>query len=300
MIGTEFYKGQGLGNQLWVYAVVRAIAMQKGYSYGFLGTKHFKGHDFLNLDFGISESRGTATGPKQRIPEGFTAYMRERQVFHPVTAADISPLDPGILDVQDGTFLDGTFQAEEYFGSLKSQVKTWFKATNETSNKCLISLRGGEYRGLKEVFLPKSYYANAMNQIKDLDPGVEFQVITDDLKLAEEYFPGVPAISSGGVRIYLGRFYFSPSSLKIGGDFKSLQAAKYLILSNSSFSWWGAYSNPHVERVIAPKFWARFNTSDGYWSQGDSLTQGWDWIDREGKVFSSEACKNELARYKLL
>ena len=300
MIGSEFYKGQGLGNQLWVYASVRALAMQNGYEFGFLGIENFKGHDFLDLDFGISNRSGTATAPKHRIPSGFDSYQKETQILHPISGADISPLDQKLINVSDGTFLDGTFQAENYFGDLKTEVKSWFKATDQISNKCIISLRGGEYRGIKDVFLPKSYYVNAMNLIRELDPGVEFQVVTDDLELAKEYFPGIPASSSGGVKIFLGRFYFSPSSIKIGRDFKLLQTAKYLILSNSSFSWWGAYTNLHVEKVIAPKFWARFNISDGYWSQGDSLTQGWQWLDREGKLFSSETCRDELEQYRLI
>ena len=30
IISTEFYDGQGLGNQLWVYASARSIAAKKG------------------------------------------------------------------------------------------------------------------------------------------------------------------------------------------------------------------------------------------------------------------------------
>ena len=51
MIGTEFYKGQGLGNQLWAYAVIRSLAEDHGYDFGFLGTDKFKGK-WLELDFG--------------------------------------------------------------------------------------------------------------------------------------------------------------------------------------------------------------------------------------------------------
>jgi len=149
MIGTEFYKGQGLGNQLWVYAAVRAIAEQNGYSFGFLGVDNFKGHDFLNLDFGNSQASGTSNAPKPRVPVCFDKYLKERQILHPITGADISPLDRDVFHVADGTFLDGTFQTEEYFGSIKTDVRKWFRATNETSNKCLISLRGGEYRGIR-------------------------------------------------------------------------------------------------------------------------------------------------------
>lgn len=298
MIGSEFYKGQGLGNQLWIYAVVRSLAERKGFEYGFLGTANFKGSGFLDLDFGISSSKGTANQPTHRIPKGYSHYCSERRLTHWDSGADITPVDQAILNIQDGTFIDGALQAEAYLEGYRQQIAEWFKVSKIQENKCVISLRGGEYRGLSEVFLPKQYYDNAMEYIRSIDPNVQFEVVTDDLGLAKEYFPGLEATSSGGVKIFLGRYYSSPKSSLIGRDFLALQSAKYLILSNSSFSWWGAYSNTHVSKVVAPKYWARFNISDGYWSQGDSLTSGWTWLDRFGSFSEYSQCVDELTTYK--
>ena len=298
MIGAEFYKGQGFGNQLWIYASIRSIAEKRGFEFGFLGTKNFKGKDFLNLDFGKSSTRGTSSKPVERIPSGFTHYVKEKQKFHSTSGADISPLDSRLLNIEDGYFIDGALQAEGYLSGFRPQICQWFNLNVTPQKKCLISLRGGEYRQLNEVLLPRSYYINAMERIRSIDPEVVFEVVTDDLELAHEYFPELNASSSGGVRIFLGRFYFSPKSIKIGDDVRRLQSAQYLILSNSSFSWWGAYSNVHVQHVIAPKFWARHNISDGYWSQGDALTSGWEWLDREGHFFSYEECAEEILAYK--
>lgn len=52
MLVTRFYDGQGLGNQLWTYIVTRTVALDKGYEFGFGSIEKFKGHDFLNLNFG--------------------------------------------------------------------------------------------------------------------------------------------------------------------------------------------------------------------------------------------------------
>ena len=52
MIITELYNGQGLGNQLWCYAVTRVIAQKNGYDFGIMSRNKFKGSDFLELDFG--------------------------------------------------------------------------------------------------------------------------------------------------------------------------------------------------------------------------------------------------------
>lgn len=292
MIGAEFHKGQGLGNQLWVYAVVRAIALRHGYTYDFSGTKNFKGNAFLNLSF--------TTDPSSKFPnsrKSFQNFYKERTLRHPENNADISPWDQALHNISDETFLEGTMQSEKYLNGFKPQILDWFQVPGKYFDGCVISLRGGEYRNIGDVFLPKSYYDNAIAEVQKTEPNVKFLVVTDDASLAREYFPNFPILSSGGVK-RVWKWYRHPSSEKIGMDFSALQHAKYLILSNSSFSWWGAYSNTVVKRVIAPKFWARFNTSDGYWSTGDSLTSGWDWLDRDGIISTYEQCSVELESFR--
>jgi hypothetical protein len=293
MIATAFYSGQGFGNQLWVYAATRAIAQRNGYEFGIAQNELFKGSSFLNLDFGKPIKIPKARGPLLKVPPGFDFYYKEKQVFHPILKCDVTPLDPDLLNVKDGTFIDGYMQSEGYLLPMKEQLGKMLAVPDEYFDGCTISLRGGEYRGIKNVFLPKSYYLDAINSIKEIDPATPFRVVTDDPKLAKEYFPEFPVISSGGVKIYAYRWYRHPESAKVGRDFSSIQNSKYLILSNSSFSWWGAWTNQHAVRVIAPKYWAEFNRSTGYWSQGNSLTQGWEWLDKKGNLCTWEECVKE-------
>jgi Glycosyl transferase family 11 len=292
VIGTTFHRGQGLGNQLWVYAVVRVIATRKGFGYGFVSPENFKGTAFLSLDMG---GHPNEIGPV--IESDFQSEYAERVVRHPISSADISPWDPELHDVSDGTLLSGTMQSEKYLEGFRGEISEWFKTSGEYFDGCVISLRGGEYRNIKEVFLPKSYYVQAIEKVRELEPGVKFVVVTDDAALAREYFPDFPVVSSGGVK-RIWKWYIHPKSDRIGNDFSRIQHARYLILSNSSFSWWGAFTNQVAQLVIAPKYWARFNVSDGYWSNGDSLTSGWLWLDRFGKYFSHEECSAELAAYR--
>ena len=52
MLVTEFYKGQGLGNQLACYMTARVIALDRGFELGVMHPERFKGADFMSLDFG--------------------------------------------------------------------------------------------------------------------------------------------------------------------------------------------------------------------------------------------------------
>ena len=280
MISTELYRGQGFGNQLWVYAATRSIAERLGYEFSIISHDRFKGSSFMNLDFGVNSSGIRRKKPEVATSKDLPNYLIERSLRDLGSGFDISGTDERLLNVSDGSLLDGIMQSVDYIDGYKSQICEWFKTDFTYFDGCVINLRGGEYKGIKNVFLPRDYYSEAVRRMKKIDPNMKFRVVTDDLELAREYFPEMEHFSSGGVRIIAGRFYFSPPSQKIGEDFKMVQGARYLILSNSSFSWWGAWSSQVVQHVMAPKYWAAHNYPGNFWSTSKIEVDGWEWIDR--------------------
>ena len=81
-------------------------------------------------------------------------------------------------------------------------------------------------------------------------------------------------------------------------DYSILKNARYLLLANSSFAYFPAFTSDTVEYIIAPKYWARHNVSDGYWASEQNIYSGWHYMDRKGRVFSDEECRHELEAYK--
>lgn len=293
MLATTFYAGQGLGNQMWAYAVTRSLAEAQGYTFGFLGVDRFKG-PFFGLNFGEKIEVSAPKSPQAYLPTGFENYVVERSDRR-ADGADVSVLDPRLLTLPPKTLIDGNFQAENYFHD-PGLVKSWFHLGRETRDVCVLNIRGGEYKALSDVFLPREYFLRSMSIVRDFLPGIQFEIVTDDLALARDWFPQIPAYSSGGVKRFIGGIYIHPSWQQVKSDFERVQTARAVIMSNSSFSWWGTFSNLQLELAIAPKYWARHNVSDGYWSTGDSLTRGWLYLDRRGQLFSYEQCKSELSR----
>jgi hypothetical protein len=194
MIGAQIYRGQGLGNQLWTYAVIRSIAKRNGYQFAIAGQKYFKANNFLKLDFGKPVNTIISEKPVYRIPDGFNNYYAEKIVIHPKYKCDISPLDDNLLNISDGTFIDGNMQSEDYILSLKSEISAWFKVQVNVFNGCTINFRGIEYEGLKEVLLPPEYYKGAMSYLIEKYGPMEFRVVTDDYNLAKKFFPNLPII----------------------------------------------------------------------------------------------------------
>ena len=50
MLVIEFKKGQGLGNQLWNYVVLRSISDLNNFKFKILNFNDFKGKNFLHLE----------------------------------------------------------------------------------------------------------------------------------------------------------------------------------------------------------------------------------------------------------
>lgn len=291
MIVTEFYKGQGLGNQLACYITTRTIALDKGFEFGVMHPERFKGRDFFeNIDYGceVTSGEGPEGGPPIILPNGIKHYYREKECKDPQSRSDVRWYDPDLINIADGTKVDGLLQGEQYFLHRRNEIKYWLKVKSEydcynyaDKNTCVINFRGGEYSRVPEFFLIKSYWNNAIKKMLEINRFFRFIVITDDVLTAKKFFPNYAV------------FHFS-----IGKDFSVIKNAHYLILSNSSFGWFPAWLNENLKFCIAPKYWARHNHSDGYWSLGYNITSGWHYLDRNGTLFDYEECLTELQEYK--
>ncbi len=289
MIVTEFYKGQGLGNQLACYVTTRVIALDKGYDFGIAHPERFKGADFLTLDFGkkVTGGKSPEGGPATKLPDGIRNYYVERGIFHPLTGDDMRTYDKDLVNVLDSTKIDGIMQDEQYILHRKEEIRGWLKVKESyecydyaDDNTCVINFRGGEYARHPEFFLTKTYWEHAIAHMRTINRNFRFIVITDDVLTAKKFFPD------------FGVFHFS-----IGKDYSVIKNAHYLILSNSSFAWFPAWLSTSLKYCLAPKYFTRHNVSDGYWSMGYNMTTGWHYLDRDGVVSSYETCRDEFNQY---
>jgi len=157
------------------------------------------------------------------------------------------------MNLRNGFMYKGYFQSEEYFKNFKEDLKTIFtikqqyktafnniSATVSSSKKTVtVHIRRGDYVST-EYELPTNYYKTALSMISDEDNFYVF--VSDDPLFIEQEFK------------YIENKYISYNSEII--DLQFLINADICILSNSSFSWWGAWlNNKPGKKVIAPEFW---------------------------------------------
>jgi hypothetical protein len=84
----------------------------------------------------------------------------------------------------------------------------------------------------------------------------------------------------------------------MGKDYVTIKNARYLILSNSSFAMMPVMSSTELKYAIAPKYWARHNISDGFWSSEQNIYSFLTYQDKKGRLFSADECRKELEEYK--
>jgi hypothetical protein len=287
-----------LGNHMWQYAVCRTIAEKLGYDWGINPSPshdYFAGQSqmtFMNVDFG-------------KPVEGITKEFHEtwRTIKH-VDDVNITMLNESLYSIEDNIIMighngakGGIYQSEDYIIDRKEDIKKWFEIKTESKehydkllsdmgitldeNLCVINFRGGEYRGIPNVLLRREYWKNAIDHMISINPSMSFLLITDDVPCANSFMP----------------FPIQAIHVDVGFDFYVVNQAKWLIISNSTFGWWAAWLNINANKIIAPKYWARHNVSDGYWATGDAYTRGFSYMDREGNLFDYETCKNEAITY---
>ena len=289
MLATEILRGQGIGNQLSCYVTARSIAHTRGLDFGvkdtgWSGDKRYNqsGFYWFDLDWG------------QEVPDGLDVYY-EKEVrkklntcHHDMTVGcDVRGYDQGLIDVPDNTIIFGNMQDEKYFHHNKELIKEWLKVKEEydtyeymDDDVCVLNYRGGEYVGFGELYLTREYWLNAMENMTKINSNMKFVTITDDVKASQDMLPEIPA------------YHFT-----VDKDYAIIKNSKHVILSNSSFPFFAVYTSDTIENIIAPKYWARHNVSDGYWAMSQNIYSGWTYQDRDGNLSTSEECVKELKKY---
>lgn len=174
---------------------------------------------------------------------------------------------PGYLMLKDPVCIVGAFQSEEYFKFFENSIKKIYSFKQpvleisavlstklKSENSVAVHIRRGDY--VKSPLysktigaLPISYYLKAIETINELLQKPVFYIFSDDLKWCKDNLSNIDYT-----------FYF------VGDEHAGPYASNYLqlmticrhyIISNSTFSWWGAWlsENTSDKIVIAPERW---------------------------------------------
>jgi len=171
--------------------------------------------------------------------------------------------------------INGFFQSEKYFINNKDYIKESFYINEFVLNKIQntykdvldrnttsIHIRRGDYLKLKNHHPSQNmdYFKNAVELTKQNTE--KYVVFSDDIEWCKSKFQGNRFVFIENERDYVELYLMS--------------LCKNNIISNSSFSWWGAWLNSNENKVIiSPKKWFGESIKESY---SDIIPENWKQI----------------------
>ena len=281
----------GLGNQMFQYAAGRALSLECGVPLrldvsGFAAYDLHQGFELgtiFNGAFDISDEADV-----RGILGWQYAHSIRRVVFRSSMALFRRKgfvVEPhfhywhGIKEVPCDCYITGYWQSEKYFSKFSEQIREDFifrlqlvkqnadlaKQITQT-NAVSLHVRRGDYvnnpittatHGLCSL----DYYRAAIQYVSERVKKPQFFVFSDDIDWVKHNlkieFPCIYVDHNQGAESY--------------NDMRLMSLCQHHIVANSSFSWWGAWLNPSLCKiVVAPKQWFA-NQNDVC----DLLPKGW-------------------------
>jgi hypothetical protein len=271
----------GLGNQLFQYAAGRALALRSKQEFKI----HPTGFDMDNLItlqknsdiyvyrlnlFNITAPIASAEEVR-RLHEPYGWLSKKWNIFkQKYIGHSYVNFFPHIYRIKGPAYLDGYWQTERYFDDypdvlrqefqlkdpLAGTAKSLSQKIKSAPQSCFIHIRRGDYVTLK-LAQDLKYYVDGIRYIKERYPHVSFFVFSNDIPWAKEHIDvqGSPLT-----------FVSDPTCLTPQEELILMSHCNHAIISNSSFSWWGAWLIDSPKKtVIAPLQWGAKDVVPSGW-----------------------------------
>ncbi len=275
------YLQGGLGNQMFQYAIARALAEHYRTPFA-LNRSWFNANqgdatprelqlDVLNiLEVPIVDS---AFPPKpkrwQRVLQHVfaknplviyqdNAFYFHQHVFHFKNAA--------YRDI----YLAGYWQAFAYIDAIKEILQREFKTKDpllacyqsyldqiHSEESVMVHIRRGDYVHSKAAsqfhgVLPLQYYEQAISELQTTKPNIHFFIFSDDLQWAKDSLQGIFQ------KTFIEHAQHPDAVVH---ELQLMRACDHHIIANSSLSWWGAWLKQNPRGLVyAPNHWINDNT----------------------------------------
>jgi hypothetical protein len=282
----------GLGNQLFIYAAARRLALVNdtevvlddvsGFTHDVVYQRQYQ----LN-HFSIPCRKATALErlePFGRLRRKVLRNWNQRKPFEAraYLLQDGIDFDPSLLQFKPrGTvYLEGYWQSEKYFKDVEGTIRQDLdiKPPTDSANLDMADqIRSSLAVALHVRFFdepyaeginnaPGDYYSRAIETMERLVPGAHYFIFSDQPKAARA------RISLPDARVTL--VSHNQGDEHAYADLWLMTLCQHFVIANSTFSWWGAWlANNPSKQVIAPGFEMR--EGNMWWGFDGLLPDQW-------------------------
>ena len=281
----------GLGNQMFQYATGRSVALRYGVPL-LLDASGFANYDLRHYELDAMDIAGCLATRSQLLDVGIgltqptlIASIKKHfglsRSFNKLKEASFT-YDSRIEKATSDVYLDGYWQSERYFAAISDLLRKEFslrELANEGNvamagqivalgkNAVSLHVRRGDYVNNARTaqyhgVCSTEYYRQAANYIGARVEAPHFFVFSDDHAWVREslnlpYPMTLVDVNTADRGVW---------------DMALMKLCRHHIIANSSFSWWGAWLNPHLDKiVVCPQRWFSAATHD----TSDLIPQSW-------------------------
>ena len=175
-----------------------------------------------------------------------------------------------LLAIRGEYYGDGYYQSPRYFDAIRPTLLTDLTLKNPLSpgaaeiakrisgtTTASLHVRRGDYATNPRVIYEygtcaPTYYTRAIEYLESRHPDITYVVFSDDIAWVKAHLPvGARAI------------YVDDPTISDVESLMLMSQCTHNIVANSSFSWWGAWLNQHLEKiVVSPTPWFEHQPTD--------------------------------------
>ncbi len=155
------------------------------------------------------------------------------------------------IPLKNNIIIEGFFQSEKFFKDFENEIKDLFTFSDDLmennkkklklSQKKKVGIHFRRYKLMADILppMPWVYYEYALKKFDSTK--YDFFIFSDDIDDVAKNFD-------------IRKFNFLENNNELE-DLYCLSQCDSIIMSNSTFSWWGAWLGKKKEKVIVPPFW---------------------------------------------
>lgn len=274
----------GLGNQMFQYAF--ALALQKKHReqvvkidtshFNYIFIKKFRSanlHNGYEIEKVFPNARlGHATPwdlirltwymPNYVLSRVVRRLLPTRKNEYIQTPKDIFAYSEEVFSAKGDGYYEGVWQAVDYYEDVKEELREVFahptpneynmELIKEIQNSSSVGLhvRRGDYLASPEFnsICNLDYYKRGIAEILKDNQKQDFYIFSNDIPWCKQEIE--PLINGHNIIYVTGN-----TGKNSCWDMFLMTYCKNLIIANSSFSWWGAFLNKDVKKVVVPAKW---------------------------------------------